>query len=602
MSIEENIFFKLLILLTSLLLASSSTTAENASRIRCSERERRALLKFKEELVDEYGRLSSWGEEEEEDKLECCKWRGVHCHNRTNRVTLLDLHTPSKEFQNGIITLRGNISTSLLELQHLQYIDLSSNDFHGAPIPNFISSFSKLRHLNLPSSSFSGMIPRLLGNISTLRVLDLKYNFGCYSKNLDWVSHLHSLEYLDLSFTLLSNANNWLQALSKLTSIKEVHLRNSDLRDIHPSSLPLINASTSSSLSILDLSLNRYLNSTLTLPKWFSNFSSSSLTLINFKGNSMTGTIPDAYENMISLTHLDLGSAELEGGVPKYFGNMSSLRYLDVSKNKLSGELFELMLNLSGPVDRKLRYLDLGNNCISGRFPNMSRFSFLTELKLRKNQSNESIQKGYLQLPYLAVLDLSSNRIEGPVPDLSSTPSLKHLMLNKNMFNGALTESIGCLSNLEVFWIGSNLLEGMMTEAHMLNLSRLRVLDLSFNSLLTVKCNSRWYPPFQLNDMRLAHCKLGPNFPTWLKTQNELVYIDISDTGISDVIPSWFGGVAPRLQYLNASNNEIYGFLPNISASTFNVSVSSPPSSGMILDLSRNKISGSINFLCHSKE
>ncbi|KAL3849238.1 hypothetical protein ACJIZ3_011120 [Penstemon smallii] len=140
MRTEENNFSKLLLLLTTLLLAIS-TTAENASRIRCSERERRALLKFKEELVDEYGRLSSWGEDD--DKLECCKWRGVHCHNRTNRVTLLDLHTPSKEFQNGN-TLKGNISTSLLELQHLQYIDLSSNDFDGAPIPNFISSFSKL--------------------------------------------------------------------------------------------------------------------------------------------------------------------------------------------------------------------------------------------------------------------------------------------------------------------------------------------------------------------------------------------------------------------------------------------------------------------------
>ncbi|KAL3849237.1 hypothetical protein ACJIZ3_011119 [Penstemon smallii] len=113
-------------------------------------------------------------------------------------------------------------------------------------------------------------------------------------------------------------------------------------------------------------------------------------------------------------------------------------------------------MNLSGPVERKLRYLDLGNNCISGWFPNMSRFSFLTELKLRKNQLNESIQKGYLQLPYLAVLDLSSNRIEGPVPDLSLTPSLKSLMLNKNMFTGALTESIGGLSNLEVFWIGTS--------------------------------------------------------------------------------------------------------------------------------------------------
>ncbi|GKV51220.1 hypothetical protein SLEP1_g57889 [Rubroshorea leprosula] len=41
----------------------------------CIERERQVLLAFKQGLVDNYGVLSSWGSEEQ--KRDCCKWRGV---------------------------------------------------------------------------------------------------------------------------------------------------------------------------------------------------------------------------------------------------------------------------------------------------------------------------------------------------------------------------------------------------------------------------------------------------------------------------------------------------------------------------------------------
>ncbi|PIN10465.1 Leucine-rich repeat protein [Handroanthus impetiginosus] len=589
-------FFQLVpLLLVSLMpVLGHSPKGVNDSKIRCLESERLALLKFKDELVDTQGRLSSWSNEEH--KRDCCKWRGVQCHNGTNHVIRLDLHSPLDlgDYDTDA-RLKGMISASLLELQNLQYLDLSFNDFGHAPIPDFVGSLSELRYLNLAFAKFGGPIPSHLGNLSRLLHLDLSHN-DCYGKSLDWVSHLHSLKYLDFSYTNLSKETNWLQAISKLTSIKELHMYASALPDIPPSSLPSINASVP--LAALDLGWNLFEVSTLALIRWFSNFSSTGLMSINLDYNSMPSPIPDVFQNMVSLSSLSLTGTGLEGGIPAYFGNMSSLTDLDLNWNNLAGEFFELMRNLSGPAEKTLQTLFLWGNSISGSLSNLSSFSSLEHLDLRENQLNGSIQEGYLKLPHLTSLYLSSNKLTGPLPDLSFSLSLEELFLQNNSFNGALDDSIRRLHKLETLWIGSNLFDEIITESVLSNLSRLQKLDLSLNPYLTLKFSPEWVPPFQLKYLSLRHCKSGPNFPLWLKTQKELIYIDISSTGIVDIIPSWFGGIAPKLQYMNASNNQMQGVFPDFSFSIvasyfWQIDLKR-------LDLSRNKISGSITFLCHA--
>ncbi|KAG5549793.1 hypothetical protein RHGRI_014935 [Rhododendron griersonianum] len=75
-------------------LALSSSGVGDAKTIRCTERERQALLEFKEAVMDDFGSLSSWGTtKEEEDLNDCCKWKGVQCsnYNTTSYVTMVDL-------------------------------------------------------------------------------------------------------------------------------------------------------------------------------------------------------------------------------------------------------------------------------------------------------------------------------------------------------------------------------------------------------------------------------------------------------------------------------------------------------------------------------
>ncbi|KAG8378694.1 hypothetical protein BUALT_Bualt07G0011900 [Buddleja alternifolia] len=550
-------------------------------QMRCLERERVALFKFKDQLIDNYGRLSSWSRQED-----CCKWEGVRCHNKTNHVTRL--HLPGG-FPEDIIPsrpLRGNISDSLLELHHLSHLDLSFNKFRDAPFPDFIGSLTKLRYLNLSRNNF-GQIPHNLGNLSKLLYLDLNDNYG-YRENLDWLSRLHSLRYLNLNSVNLSMATDWLPAISKLTSIEELHLRYCNLPDIVPSSLPYVNASTP--LAILDLSYN---NAKLvsTIP-WFSNFSKV-LSSIDLSGNNFFGPIPDdAFKDMKSLSYLHLIDCGIEGGIPRSLGNLTTLISLTLSENHMTGHLSEIMMNIS---ENKLHHLDLSSNNITGPFPNFSRFSLLKTLDIYFNYLNGSIPKGYLQLPHLVELDLSSNQITGPIPDLSFCSSMKYLFLNHNMFNGTFIETIVGMSKLESLSLRSNHFEGIITENHLTNFSRLNYLDLSYNSLVSMQLSSHWVPPFQVEELYLAGCKVGPEFPKWLRTQKQLRYLDISSAQISDTIPNWFGNQSLSLFYLNASYNQIYGFFPENSFSTLNDSQSIR---GEALDLSRNQISGSVTFLC----
>ncbi|CAL5343071.1 unnamed protein product [Camellia sinensis] len=174
-------------------LGLSSGGVEAANKIRCIEREKQALLKFKEAAIDHYGILSSWGNEE--DKKDCCKWSGVHCNNHSGHVTMLDLHVPENlSYSYG---LRGEMSPSLLELQHLKYLDLSGNSFEGR-IPESIASLSRLQVLNLNFNHFGGPIPHQLGNLSNLRYLDLSFN-DLEGPIPDAFGNMISLVHLNLS-------------------------------------------------------------------------------------------------------------------------------------------------------------------------------------------------------------------------------------------------------------------------------------------------------------------------------------------------------------------------------------------------------------------
>ncbi|XP_060172146.1 receptor-like protein EIX1 [Lycium barbarum] len=618
-----------LVTLSLLLLQTAlGLTSTEVNKTLCMEKERDALLEFKKGLNDNFGQLSTWGDEE--DKKECCKWNGIECDRRTGHVTVLDLHNEFTCSSSACFAprLTGKLSPSLLELEYLNYMDLSVNGFENSEIPRFIGSLKRLEYLNLSSCFFSGVIPAQLKNLTSLRILDLGNN-NLIVNDLRWLSHLSSLEFLSLGYNDFQ-VSNWFQEISKLPSLKELDLSLCGLSKLVPSPADLANSS-SISLSVLHLCCNEFSSSAEY--GWLFNFSTS-LTSIDLSHNQFI-QIDDQFGSLMYLEHLNLADqSNLKGGVPSSFGNLTRLRHLDVSNTRTYQWLPELFLRLSGSMN-SLEVLGLNDNSLFGSLLNVTRFSCLKKLYLQKNALNGFFMERPGQVSSLEYLDLSNNQMRGVLPDLALFPSLRELHLRFNHFNGRIPQGIGKLSQLRILDVSSNRLEGLpesmgklsslesfdasynvlkgtITESHLSNLSSLVDLDLSFNSLV-LKMSSDWVPPFQLEVISLPSCNLGPSFPKWLQNQNNYTVLDISLASISDTLPSWFSGLPPDLRILNLSNNQISGRVSDLIANTYDyvaIDLSSNNFSGplplvptnvQIFYLHKNQFFGSISSICQSK-
>ncbi|KAF7132775.1 hypothetical protein RHSIM_Rhsim09G0139400 [Rhododendron simsii] len=411
-------FTKMLSIFVVMLLASSKNCSGLISnpKIRCTEKEKQALLKFKETLTDVADSLSSWGSQN--DKKECCKWRGVKCNNHTGHVAGLNLSTWS---------LTGKISPSLLELQHLKYLDLSRNYFSGnyTPIPN--------HHL---------------GNVSSLQYLSLGGNYLLSGGNLEWLSYFPLLRHLDLDMVDLSGATNWPElVIDNLPLLEYLSLFSCQLPNQVPPTHPL---NSSLYLTVVDLSVN-----------------------------SLSSFNPDAFGKMRSLVHLNLRSTYFIGGIPKSFANLSRLESLKLQWSDVTEQVAVVLDKLSGS-EKSLQILNFDTNQLSGTLPDFTRFSSLRELYLGDNKLTGAFPKSFRHvLPNLLVLEIYGNQISGMLPDLTAFPSLTRLRLEKNHLNGTINKSLGKLSKLEYLDASMNSFEGIISESHFSNLSSLKRLDFS---------------------------------------------------------------------------------------------------------------------------
>ncbi|XP_021899959.1 leucine-rich repeat receptor protein kinase MSL1 [Carica papaya] len=550
MGVRLNLLFKLISPLVVCLLFLCSADA-----LQCIETEREALIAFKQGLTDPSKRLSSWVGEE------CCNWAGIICDNRTAHVTSINLSNPLRsrdtvfiEDFDGKSCLGGNISSSLLQLEFLNYLDLSLNYFRGIPIPPFFGMLKNLRYLNLASASFAGEIPPQLGNLTRLQYLDLNAysDVQLTAKSLHWLSGLSSLDYLNLGSVMLYNTSrDWLQTINKLPSLLELHLPGCDIED-----------------SDLDLALVNF----------------TSLRILNMSTNFFRTSFPTWVANLTSLEILDLSLNELTAPIP---GSFCNLQILDLSGNEFNITLHEFLGAFNGCPTNRLVSLDLRFTKMGGELPQ--------ELGLLTN-----LQK----------LDLSANFFWGSIPtSIGNLLSLKTLDLSENEMNGTIPESLGQLFELVELNLELNKWSGTLTETHLKNLTRLESIKLeNTDSTLSLVFNVTydWFPPFMLKSVHIENCMVGPAFAAWLQSQDLLTFVVLKNTGISDMIPTeWFATVASQATYLDLSENQIRGELPHhlvspnltlidLSSNRFEGPVPVWSTNANLLDLRDNLFSGSI--------
>ncbi|WRX28868.1 Leucine-rich repeat - like 10 [Theobroma cacao] len=454
--------------------------------------------------------------------------------------------------------LSGRVPNWLFTLPTLVDLDLSYNGLTG-PIDPF-EKVAPLEIVKLQNNEIHGPIPSSVFKLfKRLEFLYLSHNFPLsLSDNSNVSLVLPNLSFLSLSSCNITELSNFL--------------------------------TTQESLLRLDLSNNtiegRISKQTTTWGK--------KLNYLDLSKNFLTGL--EYYPQNIVI--LNLGSNLLEGPllVPP-----SSTKVFLVSKNKLTGEIPSAICNLMS-----ISILDLSNNNLSGTIPEClcsgETMLGLYILDLHMNKFHGNIPDSFVAGNELQTLNLQNNDFDGPFPkSLVNCHDLEVLNLGNNRINDTFPHWLGTLTQLKVIILRSNYFHGqiLLSEAES-NFSVLRILDLShneFSGFLPTAFFKSFKGMMNLSNVDMKYME-NPNgyhhfsmFVTMkgLDIEVERVLtvftaVDFSSNKFQGKIPEIVGSLS-SLQILNFSHNNLTGHIPS---SLGNLAALES------LDLSSNKLIGEI--------
>ncbi|CBI27294.3 unnamed protein product, partial [Vitis vinifera] len=235
----------------------------------------------------------------------------------------------------GFNIIAGEIPFSLSNCVNLRILNLAGNEVNGR-IPGFIGSFPKLQGLYLSHNGMIGTVPSL-GNCRRLRTLLL------FSNKFDDViprelGRLRKLEVLD--FDTADDKNHFQGSIPmEITTLPKLRLLwapRATLEGKFPS-----NWGTCSSLEMQTeyaflAGGNRLFGS---FPgNFFGQCNRLNGLLVNVSDNRISGVL-ETGTICRSLKFLDVSKNQISGSIPRGLGDLQSLIVLDLSGNKLQGQI-----------------------------------------------------------------------------------------------------------------------------------------------------------------------------------------------------------------------------------------------------------------------
>ncbi|RCV05935.1 hypothetical protein SETIT_1G122700v2 [Setaria italica] len=355
----------------------------------------------------------------------------------------------------------------------------------------------------------------------------------------------------------------------------------------------------------------------------------STLRYLNLSNTYVTGEVPPQLGNLSALVTLDLSYlAGLYSADLSWLAGLTSLEYLDMgsvnlnasvgwardvntlpSLGVLSLPLCELTMTPPANLTR-LQRLDLSSNAINASTAEdawLWHVPTLTYLDLSGNSLSSPFPDAIGNMTGLQVLDLNGNAMAGMIPaTLQHLCLLQVLDMTVNQISGDMSDFMArlprcALGHLRVLQLSAANVSGRLPEW----IVSLEWIDLSHNSM-SMEIRPTWKPPCKLVYAYFPDVRMGPQFPAWIRHQPEIRYLDISHSGIVDTLPRWFWKSFADAVYLNISVNQISGRLPSslrfmnsslaiyLGANNLTGSVPLLPEKLLVLDLSRNSLSGPI--------
>ncbi|KAI4356905.1 hypothetical protein L6164_000887 [Bauhinia variegata] len=210
-------------------------------------------------------------------------------------------------------------------------------------------------------------------------------------------------------------------------------------------------------LQVLDLSYNEFHDDFSCLGNL------KNLVILNLASNSLSGPIPQSFENLTILRELILKDNQLNETIPVFLGQLSTLRVLDLSGNHLDGTIPDSLGKLL-----KLHVLDLSHNSLEGTLDeiHLRNLSNLQDLRMGFNELAVKLGPNWLPPFQLASLELQSCTIETPFPQwLQTQTKLIKLDLSETGIFGPIPKWFQQMGLIE-FHLSSNRISALPENLH----------------------------------------------------------------------------------------------------------------------------------------
>uniref|UniRef100_A0A0D9XTB5 Receptor kinase-like protein Xa21 n=1 Tax=Leersia perrieri TaxID=77586 RepID=A0A0D9XTB5_9ORYZ len=520
-----------------------------------------ALLSFKSMFASE-DPFASWNK-----SIHYCSWPGVVCSRRhPERVISLKL---------GSSKLSGSLSPFLGNLSFLKILDLRDNSLVGQ-IPPELGRLSRLRLLNLSTNFLQGNIPVALVGCTNLTMLHLSDNRFEGEFPTEIGASLKKLVLLNVEKNGFSGGIP--RSLADLPFLEVLNLRvNRFSGEIPPALGNLTN------LWILGLDYNMLSGS---IPSSLGEL--SGLSRLTLSSNNLTGLIPSSIWNMSALRAFTVQQNSLSGIIPPYaFNNFPSLQLIGMDHNKFHGSIPASFANASN-----LWLVQLGANFLSGVIPpeigdlrNLKGLLLAETLLEAKDPNDWKFVTALTNCSQLKVLSLSSCKFGGVLPDSLSnlSTSLTYLFLDTNKISGSIPKDIDNLINLQAINLDNNYFTGDLPSSigRLQNLQLLSIANNKIDGPIPLTLGNLT----ELNILQLKSNAFSSSIPSIFKNLTKLSALSLASNNFTGQIPSEVFSIVSLSDGLDISNNKLEGSIPQQIGNLKNL---------IMFDASSNKLSGQI--------
>ena len=378
--------------------------------------------------------------------------------NYLSTLKLLDLS------HNEINVLTSQMFAHLKELTSLR---LEDNKIDSIELKAF-EGLDILKHLYLSLNNIKQFNKNSFIELSKLNILDLDQN---YIKSIEegQLNGLDSLNHMSLKFNEFNQVKK--KSFAKLFSLAFLDFSNQNIVDLEANFLTGLNK-----LSYLYLNDN-----SLILIKNGTFIGLTKLDELKLNRNKISILEKEAFQDLISLKTLDLSSNELTSLNNGTFSGLVNLANLILRDN----ELFRIEADTYIGLGNSLINLDLTENYF--QFMKLKIFKNFTKIKnfkFRKNQISSIDYSSIAFLKSMHELDLSENSLFRFELN-SDLPYLEILFLEWNVIKSVSQETFNHVYNLTELYLRGNELDFLPSKVFF-RLSKLKLLDLSFNKLKTI--------------------------------------------------------------------------------------------------------------------